>query len=73
MSQCTKCNLDAIEGEEICMTHLLEPFGPRKSKREIKAEAVRKHNERFEFIKANPKPLSEQLTEYVREVFGSIK
>lgn len=44
-----------------------------KSKKELKAEAVRKHNEKFDYDKANPKQLTELLTEYVRDVIGSIK
>lgn len=73
MTQCTKCHLNAIEGEEICMSHLLEPFGPRKSKKELKAEAVRKHNAKFDYDKANPKTSAEIIREALLEVVGSIK
>lgn len=45
----------------------------RNLKREAKAEAIRKHNERFEYLKANPVSTTEQIQQAFLEVLKSVK
>lgn len=70
---CTDCNSWAVNGKERCSFHLFNPVPPRKTKKEIKLEAIRKHNLRFDYVKANPKTSAEIIKQALLDVVKTIK
>lgn len=70
---CTDCNSWAVNGKERCSLHLFNPVPPLKTKKEMKLEAIRKHNEKFDYDKANPKTSAEIIQQAFLDVVKSIK
>lgn len=69
---CTDCNSWAVNGKERCSLHLFNPAPLRKTKKEMKLEAIRKHNEKFDYDKANPKTSTEIIRQALHEFVKTI-
>lgn len=70
---CICCEHPAMDNETRCAFHTFHNSAPPKTRKQLKAEAIRKHNEAFEHDKANPKSTTEIVREALLDVVGSIK
>lgn len=70
---CTECDSLVVPGKVRCYLHLFNPIPARKTIKEMKREAVRKHNEEFEKNKANPISLEELLRKAFLDVVRSVR
>lgn len=70
---CADCDSLVVPGKTHCSLHLFNPIPTRKTIKEMKREAVRKHNEEFEKNKANPISLEELLRKAFLDVVRSVR